>query len=263
MLFDSLSHPTLDGTWIGGKPGESFAAVADNLRRAGAIGACAVGLPGIGGYEHQAYFAAAQAFPQLFPVAAYTGRDGPAREVERIAKVGFKALKVHPRLLGVHPKTEMLAPIFAAARANGVTVFLCTYYHDKPGRMIDEDPYWHLVRAVNQNPDTRLVLVHGGGVRLMEYAELCRFSPNILLDLSFTVQKYGHSAVGQNLAFLAETFDRRICIGSDSPEYDVSLTRALADRLTERLPAEKRRNILYRNISTFVGHPVAAEPAAT
>jgi predicted TIM-barrel fold metal-dependent hydrolase len=128
--------------------------------------------------------------------------------------------------------------------------------------MIDEDPYWHLVKAINRNPDTRLVLVHGGGVRLLEYAELCRFSPNVLLDLSFTAQKYRNSGVGQNIAFLFETFDRRICVGSDSPEYDIDTTCRLAEQLAAGLPDEKRRNIFYRNITTFVGHAVAAEPAA-
>lgn len=254
MFFDSLTHPTLNGKWVSGKAGETFAQTAENLRQIGALGACAVGLPHVGGYDHKAYYEAAQPFPQLFPVAALTDPENSSTEIDFIAKIGFKAFKVHPRMLKIHPREEFLSTVFRAASENNLVVFLCTYYHEKLINIVNQDPYWHLVRALKSHPLTRVVLLHGGGVRIMEYMELCRFAPNLLLDLSFTIMKYKGSSIEQNIRFILKNFDLRVCVGSDSPEYDLPSTCDRIQTHIQNLNTDKRENILYKNIISFIGH---------
>lgn len=253
MYFDSLLHPTLDGSWINGKPGQTFTAVAENIESLGLIGACAVGLPGVGDYDHARFYEESKKFPSLYPVAALTSIERIESEVEQIKSIGFSAIKVHPRLLGIEPRKEVLSQIFKSAHQAELSVFLCTYYHCRPGLMPIEDPYWHLVGAIDENPETKILLLHGGGVRLLEYAELCRFNKHLLLDLSFTSQKYLLSSVQYDIQYLLKTFDRRICFGSDGPEYSTSDSIDLLNSLTSGLQKEKIENVSFRNIMSFLG----------
>ena len=67
-----------------------------------------------------------------------------------------------------------------------------------------------------------MVLLHGGDVQLLRYAELVRFNANLILDLSLTIMKYAGSSLDADLSFLFREFDRRICIGSDHPAIQSS-----------------------------------------
>jgi predicted TIM-barrel fold metal-dependent hydrolase len=252
MFFDSLSHPTLNGQWVSNKPGETFAQVSEAYKIAGAIGGCAVGLSGIGGYDHKAYFRECSVFDNLLPVASLTKKECITEEIEQIAEIGYRALKIHPRLMSIHPTHGVLSEAFAAAGRMNMTVFLCTYVYDKPERMISSDPYWHLVKAVGENPETRIVLLHGGAVRLLEYAELCRFTDKVLLDLSFTFQKYASSSVAQDIRYLLQSFDRKICFGVDSPEYCLPGSLSTLERVTEGLSAEKKQNVMFGNLMSLL-----------
>lgn len=86
----------------------------------------------------------------------------------------------------------------------------------------------------------------------MRYAELVRFNPNLLLDLSMTICKYAGRSLDQDIGFLFRSFDRRICIGSDHPEWSHAALRARFDAFREGLSQEKRENVAYRNILGFL-----------
>jgi predicted TIM-barrel fold metal-dependent hydrolase len=114
------------------------------------------------------------------------------------------------------------------------------------------DPLYSLVRLLKRCPNARVVLVHGGDVRLLEYAELVRFNQNLLLDLSLTIMKYRGSSLDTDIGFLFRQFDRRLCVGTDFPEYSPAALRARFDDFSRDLPAEKVENIAYRNLQTFL-----------
>ena len=136
---------------------------------------------------------------------------------------------------------------------HSLTCFLCTYYHDKPGKLPESDPYWAIAQGLNLAPELKLVLLHGGGSRIIEYSQLCRHSSPILLDLSFTVTKYQKSSILQDIAFLLNDLDQRLCIGSDSPEWSYNQLLPIIAELTSVLPPEKRKNVLWGNISELLG----------
>ena len=50
--------------------------------------------------------------------------------------------------------------------------------------------------------------------------------PNVLLDLSNTLLRYQGSSLDRDIAWLFRSFDRRICIGSDYPDYEPGQLRA-------------------------------------
>jgi len=75
----------------------------------------------------------------------------------------------------------------------------------------------------------------------------------VLLDLSFTLCKYEGSSIDLDIRYLFEKFDRRICIGSDSPEFDLSKLRQRFNQLTEGLDIVKKKNIGFQNLQAYVG----------
>ncbi len=258
-MFDSMSHPTIDGRWLGESPGMNFGDFADYLANSDVRGACAVALPGIGGYSHQPFFEACESTPSAVPVAALTNRDmsNVPSELELIADLGYRFVKIHPRLLNWVPTADEMAVVFRTATELELAIMYCSYYWEPVGKMTDRDPYWDLVAALNKAPDTRLVVVHGGGVRLLEYAELVRHSERLLLDLSLVCTKYQGSSLDLDLGFLLQSFDQRVCFGTDLPDVSADVAFARIHELTRLLSTEKAQNVLYRNIEGFLGLPTA------
>lgn len=261
-LFDSLSHPTLDGSFLASEKDTRFGTVSHALRAHGFVGGCAIGMHGVGGYEHRAYLAACRAHDNLFPVAGFDpAAADPRAEAGAIAALGFTAIKVHPRLAKLVLSPTQLGDILAAAAAEGLTVFLCTYNHAAIAHYPATDPLSSLVTALQRAPDAHVVLVHGGDVRLLEYAQLVRHNENLLLDLSFTALKYRGSSVDLDVAYLCENLDRRVCVGVDHPDFDHAALRARFDQLCANLDPDKARNVGYRNLASFLGVTVDVEHA--
>lgn len=188
------------------------------------------------------------------------GPEPLAAELERIAGLGYRAVKIHPRLSRFEPTMEILGAIFQAACARGLVVFYCTYLHSRVDVYPMTDPFYALVGGLRRSPGARVILVHGGDVQVLRYAELVRFNPDLLLDLSFTLLKYRGSSLDADLSFLFRQFDRRICIGVDHPEFTHRALRERFDELAAGLPEDKARNIAYRNLETFLGIRTTACP---
>lgn len=259
-IFDSLCHPTLTGRWISGDFDASFATLDHELHAAGFCGACAVGLAGIEGYSHELFLQACASYPALVPVAGLNpaGPEPLATELDRIASLGYRAVKIHPRLSRFEPSAEILGTIFQAASTRGLVVFYCTYMHTVIERYPAADPFYALVGGLKRSPGSKVVLLHGGDVQVLHYAELVRFNPDLLLDLSFTLLKYRGSSLDADLSFLFREFDRRICIGVDHPEFSHRALRIRFDELAVGLEPAKAHNIAHCNLESFLGVPTAA-----
>src|SRR5947207_12120752 len=102
-LFDSLTHPTLDGTWIGGLPSQNTLPDLEAAMVANQVEwACAVGMKDIGSYSLKSYADYLRSASQkIFPVAYYdfnesdTARD-ISRQLDDISRCGYLAIKIHP-----------------------------------------------------------------------------------------------------------------------------------------------------------------------
>jgi predicted TIM-barrel fold metal-dependent hydrolase len=263
-IFDSNAHPTLTGGWINSveKKNFSFEALAEEMDGADVKWALAVGLGGIGQYSEELYAAAARRYKNVYPIAFLdvgvfkTDKDIQLA-LQRISDLGYLGIKIHPRLSSVTLDDSRILKAVIAANERGLVVMLCTYFYGKIG---SESVYesWrnnetNLKRIVDHLPSaSRLILVHGGGTRFLDTLEIARGHQGILLDLSFTLSKFEGSSIDMDLRFAATRFDRRICVGSDSPEFSLIQLRRRFDWLTEGLPDDKKQNIGFQNISRFL-----------
>ncbi len=256
-LFDSLAHPTLTSEWLQKKSIDaSFEALQRAMSESHFKAACAIGMAGIEGYEHTVFLEQCRQYSNLIPIAGYKPSATPfiKKEIADIASMGFKGIKIHPRfsklnLVGHEP---LLVKTLQEAAKQNLVVFWCTYMHSQLKSYPSQDPFYDLVNILRQSVDTKVILVHGGDVQLLKYAELVRFNDNLLLDLSLTLQKYEDSSVDADLQFLFQHFDRRICVGSDFPEFTLQYTRERFERFAANIVLEKQENIAWRNLSNFL-----------
>jgi predicted TIM-barrel fold metal-dependent hydrolase len=254
-LFDSLCHPTLTGDWFGRGIDATIETLARDMQAASFVRACAVGMAGHEGYEHEAFAAYCRPFPQLVPIAGIAPKPAPDidRELDAVADLGFRGIKLHPRISRFGYDDPRLAETFRSATRHGLAVFLCTYFHTPIERYPEADPLYAIARALKSAPDTRLVLLHGGAVELMRWMAFARHTPNVLFDVSFTLMRYRGSSLDADLAWLFDGFQNRTCVGTDHPEWSHADVRDRFHELAARATPEAARKVGGLNLARFLG----------
>jgi predicted TIM-barrel fold metal-dependent hydrolase len=254
-LFDSLSHPTLTGGWFQRGADATFERLADEMHHSSFARACAVGLEGQEGYSHEAYAAHCRRFPQLVPIAGIKPKTGAEidSELDIVRDLGFRGIKLHPRLSHFGYSDPAVIDTFKAAARRSLPVFLCTYFHADVGSYPDSDPLYAVARALKASPDTRLVLLHGGTVELMRWMQFARHSPTILFDISFTLMRYQGSSIDADLAWLFLGFQDRTCIGTDHPQFRHAGVRTRFEELAAQATPDAARKIGGLNLARFLG----------
>jgi predicted TIM-barrel fold metal-dependent hydrolase len=260
-IFDSLTHPTIDGNWI--LPRYPQCASVENLKEQMALNnikaAFAVGLKGIGGYEEDKFVRLIKTDGEnkLYPVAFFEFDSGDTAstidsKLKSIKEKGYFGIKLHPRIGCFLLDNPVLPHVIDSAHESGLIVFLCTYfYSNKQSVSINNiDNLGNLLLRVS--PQSQIILLHGGCVRLLETAEIARVFPNVLLDLSFTLCKYEGSSVDMDIKYLFDKFDRRICVGSDHPSISLSQLRQRFDFFSRNTEEDKIRNIAFKNIEKLL-----------
>ena len=245
-LFDALAHPTLKGQWYNQvELDASFSSLTHQLEEHGYLGACAVGMSNIAGYHSAQFMEVCQQYPRLFPVAGWVSQEEKniQKEIQTLVKMGYKAIKIHPRFMELSSEDSILHHIVEVAVDHELIIFYCSYFYTTVLRFPFMDPLYSLAAMLKKIPQAKVIIVHGGGVDLLRYAELVRHNPNLLLDLSLTLMKYKNSSIDQDLQFLFESFDQRICIGSDFPEYDLAAVRARFEYFSKNMANRHIQNL--------------------
>lgn len=261
LIFDSLTHPTLDGNWI--LPKYPRCAEVEHLlsdmEDNNVCSAFAVGMQGIGGYDEVKYIRMIQEYGKgkLFPIAfvSFNGKDKGEIDGEllRIKQLGYVGIKLHPRMGGFMLNDSRLPFVIDKANEYGLVVMLCTYFYSNTQSLACNNVYQLGEMLLNIDASSKLILLHGGVVRLLDVMEIVRAFPNTLLDLSLTMCKYSGSSLDMDIGFLFRQFDRRVCVGTDHPEISHKQLRERFDYFAAGTTVEKAENIAYKNLVSFTG----------
>jgi predicted TIM-barrel fold metal-dependent hydrolase len=262
-FFDSLTHVTADGSWLGSMQRDARCQrLIAELDRCVPSRACLVAIAGV--IENETVLDAARRHPKrLVPIgsinpAAFDVEREITDAVARLAAEGFAGLKLHPRLNGYDPVHMKVIRALRAAGEHGLIVFLDTLFR-QAGRATRNAP--DLVDALAvAAPQTQIILLHGGGSQVLAVSEVVTAHPNLVLDLSFTIHRFAGSSVDDDLRFLMRTFDRRMVVGSDFPEYEPLATRDRVLELCEGLDPAKPANVLAGNLERLLAG--TSSPAA-
>ena len=135
-LFDSLTHVTRDGTWLGERHHDAaLKTLLAQMDEAGAYKACLVAIADF--VDNEVILESARAHPERFvPIAGVNPRTLPTiRRVEAVVadikRQGFAGIKLHPRLNGYDPLDPKCIAAIDAAGQQGLVVLLDTLFRQR------------------------------------------------------------------------------------------------------------------------------------
>lgn len=247
-IFDCLSHPTVNSNWLHSKyDGMSDVKILDlKMIQNNISKTFAVGMKGIGGYSHQEFIDILKPYKNILPVAYFESID----ELPELKNMGYVGVKIHPRFMNLNFLDKQLPIIIRNINENNLIPFICTYFSSR--LLNPRDNLREIAVMLNKIPEERLVLLHSGVTNLLELVNMAKIYPNIVFDLSYTMCKYEGSSLDMDIKFLFNYFDRRICVGSDYPEIELSDLRRRFEYFSHGVEAQKLENIAYRNLEKLL-----------
>ncbi|MCC5949322.1 MAG: amidohydrolase family protein [Nitriliruptoraceae bacterium] len=169
-----------------------------------------------------------------------TPRDaGCVEEIERIAELGLKGLKLHPTMHGYHFADHgLLDPVFDACRRTGLVVLVNAL----------DDPFCgpFAIEEISRGfPEVPVLIAHMGTIwNVMEALIVAERNPQMLLETS-----------GTQLLEVKMAYDRvgpdRIVMGTDWPGSDFELERM---KIRKAVPdADDRVKVEGGNLAAILG----------
>jgi hypothetical protein len=165
--------------------------------------------------------AAAASGGRFYPVVSVHPADGPEAlgELERIAKLGAREVKLHPNTQNFDVADPQVAAVTAKCGELGLVVLFDAY---KPW---DASEMGKLMLLALQQPKTRFVLAHMGMTHFREAVSFgllhkLGLGSNVWFDISAIASTYAGSPVQAELVWtLREVGMDRILFGSDWPIF--------------------------------------------
>lgn len=259
-IFDCLTHPMPSNTWLDSRFNHRVSAesLIKEMRASNVTRAFAVGMgPEIGGYKEESYASWVRSnIPNTYPVAYCSPNNlqqhSLYRYMQRLKELGYYGIKLNPRLgKFVYDNPILPAIIYEANNAN-LLIMICSYCygHDMNTCQMGIESMINLIRACDS--ESRIIILHGGVTKLLEVSEEIRSFKNIIMDLSYTIQRFVGSSLEYDIQYLFNNFDHHLCIGSDHPQYTLSFTRKRFEKLADGIPEEKLSNIAYLNLDRLL-----------
>jgi len=253
-LFDSLTHVTRDGSWLGERHCDaSTGTLLRQMDEANSTRACLVSIADY--VDNDVILQTAKQHPSRFvPIAGLNPRTLPTiRRVEAsvagVAKAGFAGIKLHPRLNEYDPLDAKCIAVFEAAAEHGLVIFLDTLFRRR-GLATTHAPDV-IDYIANACPDTRTVLLHATGPTMLEMYEIVRANPNLILDFSFSIMRYAGSRLDDDMHHFFKTTDQLITVGSDFPEYSPAAMLKRFAELSVGIEPHRIANIMHRNLESL------------
>lgn len=197
----------------------------------------------------------AAAHPEkLFPIGSVhpEDRDDALGELERLASLGVKVVKLHPHTQRFEVESPQVAELVERAAELGLVVLFDNW------SPFDADQTGKLLKLAITKPHARLILAHLGGARFHEMMifHLLSSHPayprNVWFDLSMVASLYAGSPYAEQLLFVCRKVGvDRLLFGSDFPHT----TPAEAVTAVQRLgftPDELRR-VFHQNAEELLG----------
>jgi uncharacterized protein len=190
---------------------------------------------------------------RFYAVVSVHPADGPAAllELERVAKLGAKELKLHPNTQNFDVTDPEVGAVVEKCGDLGMAVLFDSY---KPW---DASEMGKLLLLAVQHPKTKLVLAHMGFTHFREAVsfELVRrlgMAENVWFDISAIANTYAGSPVQSELVWtIRKVGTDRILFGTDWPVYTPAET-IRAVRLMGFTYAEQKQ-IFHDNAARLFG----------
>lgn len=175
--------------------------------------------------------------------------------VDAVTNHGYRGLKLHPRLQGIQPNSKKTVELVRKAGELGIPVLICGFPDGEwlmDARSAGE--YGDLCRMAS---DTKIVVAHMGGHKVLDFLMLCKRLPNMYLDTSFSLLYYRGSGVELDLVYALKSLRyKRVMYGSDYPDRPIAAslsgTREVLSRAT--INAEDSDLLFFQNAQELLNY---------
>ena len=185
----------------------------------------------------------------------HPGYKDAAGEVERCAKMGFKAIKINGSLLRFFPEDERMLPVYKKAMDLGVPIMThCgpnVENFAKDPKEITERQYaepkgW--VPVLKQFPKLKLNLAHFAGAThyYKDALEVMDQFPEVVTDTAMVMHKY---SADEAKSFVKRVGADRVLFGTDYPGEDLAKDIALVKAMG--LTDAENEKIFSQNVVRF------------
>lgn len=204
--------------------------------------------------NNDAHLALARKHPEMLPIATVHPYDGAAAldEVARVAKSGFRVLKLHPHTQRFDPADPRVLQVVTRAGELGMVV-LMDNFNIIPG---DSEKLFNLALHA---PKTRFIFAHLGGMnfRFWNVIRAARtagdlYANNIWFDIAGTTVLLKDSPINAEFVWTIRGVGvDHVLLGSDYPQFTLAETLAAFEQLP--LTADEKRLIRYENARALLG----------
>ncbi len=204
--------------------------------------------------QNDAAIAAAAADPaHFYPIASVHPADGADAmvELERLAKLGVKVIKLHPNTQKFDVGDPAVAAVTAKCGELGMAVLFDSY------SPTDGDEIGKLMMLSFFQPGTRFIFAHMGFTHFREVVTLAQvrklgLGGNVWLDISAIVPAYAGSPVQPELVWTLRKHGMdHVLFGSDWPVDTPAAAIAAVRELG--LTAEEEKLVLHDNAAKLLG----------
>ena len=149
------------------------------------------------------------------------GRDGLDLFEKSLLEFGFSGFKVYPPC-GFSPSDRLLFPFYELCRFHQIPVLLHTGPTSPVLQFKLSNPF-EIDDAAREFPDVNFILAHGGVNFVEEATMMCRFRPNVFLDISGFQGNLGWDPDASLMRTLvSRDLNHKILFGTDWPVFSAS-----------------------------------------
>lgn len=216
--------------WFGG-PNQALLGEAERVRK-----------------SHDELIALAAKHPKMMPVATVHPYEGQAAiaELERVARLGFKILKIHPHTQKFDAADPRVLALVKKAGELGIIVLMDN------ANIVPSDNE-KLFNLALQAPKTKFIYAHLGGLsfRFWNILKLARtaenlFANNVYFDISATVLLAANSPIEDEFVWTMRNVGiDQLLVGSDFPQLSLAQTLEALNQLG--LDKDEIAKIRYEN----------------
>ena len=251
MIFDSLTHFTEDGQWFDTEFDCSLKAFESFYKASKLNGAIVSGLcDGINNSYVIDTCRESSKNIHALPMLSREELNLMDETLNYYIRNEVIGIKIHPRFSNINLQDKILQDFINLTSQKNIVIFICTVFDSKISTR--ENQIGQLLQLINNNPGGRFVLLHGGYTSLLTVAEQIRNHENVLLDLSFTLCRFFDSSIGLDIKYLFRNFSKRICIGTDFPEFDYRSVKKSLSYLNIEFSNAVDNGVLGGNLLKFL-----------
>ena len=196
-----------------------------------------------------------------FPGSTFTSlfnfrRKDVVDALDSAADQGVRGLKFHSYFQKITDE-DFSAALALARRAQAHGMFVCVDTSFGTSGMYRYDNM-KLACLLADELTCPIILLHSGGLRVLEAMLLAEEKPHVFLETSFSIDYYKGSTIDQDLGFAYRKIGAgRILFGSDFPYMNMTSSLDSCLDLMKRIgfSTASIESIMYRNVTDLVSYP--------